>query len=411
MFRRILGLLLSSILLVGCSDSQPQEQGSVIPIGHTTLQAPQGLYQRTKPLVDGTGAGIRPLAKDPAVAGRFWAVGEQFGQIGYSSTDQTTGITATFVPKTVNPASASGVQSLLFTQNYAWLTVSGITGKSGKVYRSPKPNANGNGFVWTLVFDQSTNGGGTNSSFRNSNVAVKEPYVYVLEYSIAPITGGPSLFVSDNNGTSFVKTKTWTNAKHGHAVQVINGVPWVMLGDAGSATGTDIGLWRSSDALGTSWSRVSSYGEGSAGNTLTGINFQLVSTSETINGTSVTSNIIYAESDTSYNTGPLALPLTSLANPSSKPFLSTSQMPPMYAGTIRAMTYTSEKNLMWLQTGEGGDVGPYDSIWIAAPPFYANPVLLETLPASLVTFGSVGDPFEDGQYIWIGMYRLRKEQL
>jgi hypothetical protein len=60
---------------------------------------------------------------------------------------------------------------------------------------------------------------------------------------------------------------------------------------------------------------------------------------------------------------------------------------------------------MWVTTGENGSVGPLDSVWIAKPPF-AEPQLLEAVP--LNTFETLGDPVENGQYVFFGTYRIRK---
>ena len=81
-----------------------------------------------------------------------------------------------------------------------------------------------------------------------------------LEYSVAPITGGTSIYRSGDSGATWTKVKTWANAKHGHAVKAIGGVPWVMLGDYPGGF-TDIGLWSASDAAAGLWTRRSRFGE------------------------------------------------------------------------------------------------------------------------------------------------------
>lgn len=350
----------------------------------------QDLYERTQPTPDG-GYSIRPLAVDPNVSGRIWAVGTQFAQIGWSDDHGET-----FTAETASPA--SGIQQLLFGASYAWLLNATGSAGIGQLWRSPLPDSNGNGLSWTSVFDLDNPPGGLttgdNASLRNSCVAVSGANVYLLEYSTATITGGPSLFYSSDSGANWSKPKTWTNGKHGHAVQVIGGVPWVMIGDS---TFTDLGLYNATTAAATTWNRRSLYGEANDGNTLYGINFHPM----TVQGQSV----IVSEYDGNHNGGPLVFCTQSISK--TKALLPTCTLPAAYAGTMRGLTETSEGNLMWVQTGENAAVGPLDSIWIARPPFTA-PVLLESF-TSANTLGTIGDPVEDGDYVWFGTYRCRKE--
>lgn len=372
------------------SDLGVGAHGHVAPVAAAAVT--QGLYAREQTTGDG-GHPIRPLARDPLVGRRIWAVGHQFGQVGYSDDDGTT-----FVGKTASPDPSQGIQQLVFSPSLAWLLTSEALGsQKGKLFRSPLPDANGNGLAWEQVFDLATFPGGVNSTFRNSCLAVWEPHVYLLEYSSATIPGGPSLYWSDANGQSgsWTKQMTWASGKHGHAVKVIDGVPWAMIGDLGSEF-TDIGLW-ATDKSAASWSQKSIYGDNDGGRYLTGINFFPVEIGE--------QPMIVAEQDTHHGHGPLLYP--SVDKGSSMAFIPLCQLPPPYVGTMRQLTLTSEGNLMWVTTGEGGSVGPLDSVWIAPPPF-TSAVRLEAVPSNV--FGTLGDPVENGPYVFFDTYRVTKEK-
>lgn len=366
----------------------------------TASAVTQNLYSRTvpKPLDSGTSA-IRPLAQDPNVAGRIWAV-----DLGHDYITYTDDHGATATRAILNPSHSAGYGAvqLLFAGSDVWFVTSGTTGATGQVWKSPAPIADGSGIAWTKMFDLAAPPAGITvgdeSSFRNSCLAVSGSNVYLVEYSVATITGGPSIYYSADGGSTWTKTKTWANAKHCHSVKVIAGVPWVMVGDAGP-TWTDIGLWTATAANAAAWNQRSIYGEANGGNTLYGINMQTY----TMNG----QGIVLSEYDGQRAYGPLIFPSQS---PSvSKALLPQCQLPGGYVGTMRQMTLTSEGNLMWVQTGEQGAVGPFDTVWIAKPPF-TIPILLEALAASANTFGTMGDPVEDGIYVWFGTSRCTKEK-
>jgi hypothetical protein len=229
--------------------------------------------------------------------------------------------------------------------------------------------------------------------------------VWLLEYGTT-VTGGPSLYYSPDAGATWTKPKTWGSAgtgtaKHGHAVHAIGGLPVVMLGDASTTGGpswTDIGLHRCANAAGTgTWTQISIYGEAKGGNTLYGINFQPI----TVDGKAM----LAVEYDGALNLGPLLFP-DSGATAQQWPLLRTFQLPAAYFGTMRCLTLTSEGNLMWVQTTENGAFGPSDTVWISAPPF-TNAVLLDSFASSTMF---LGEPIEDGDYVWFGWYRCRKEK-
>jgi hypothetical protein len=377
-----------------------------LPIGGNNNLSPDaanrmtgGEYARIAPLSD-AGFNIRVLARDPNVAGRVWFLGAKFSQIGYSDDHGVT-----FTPKSVNPDTSKGVQSLLFVNGFAYLTISGTASLSGQVWRSAAPNASGAGWAWTKIFDLGAPPSGitpgANGTFRNSCLAVlagSPNQLYLVDYGAGTITGGPQLYYSSDNGASWVSRKQWANAKHAHAIKIINGVPWVMLGDSGNNL-ADVGLWKASTAAATLWAQVTGYGADYSN--IVGINFFTITPAGAI------APFIIAESDGPFNHGPLVYPGTSGAI---RPMFPISSLPLQYAGTMRSLVITSEGNIMWVHTGEAGGIGPMDSFWVAAPPFN-QPILLEAIDNTGSPLGTLGDGVEDGAYVWFGKTRITKPTL
>jgi len=358
-----------------------------------TQSVVRGRYSRSQPLPDGPGSSIRPLVMSPTTPGRMWAVGSKFGQIGFSDDHG-----ATFTAKTV--AGSQAVQSMVFGASYVWVLTSQGTAKTGQLYRSPLPDASGNGLSFTLVFDLAAPPGtlttGDTAGFRNSCVAVNGTNVYLVEYSSATVTGGPSLYYSADSGATWSKPYTWTTGKHCHAVKVIAGVPWVTIGDGGF---TGVGLWTATAANALAWNQRSQYGEATGGNTNYGINMVQMP----VGG----QPMVVMETDGKRGLGPIVFP--SVDPTMTAALLPLHSLPAPYVGTMRSLTYTAEGNLMWFHTGEGGSVGPQDSVCISQGPLYTSAVVLESIPAGPQTFSTTGDPVEDGQYVWFGTYRCAKE--
>jgi hypothetical protein len=384
----------------GASGPQGIPGPSVPQAGGLMGTSVQSLYSRTKPVGNGspapTPSGFYALAKDPSVAGRVWMLSIDYSVLIFSDNGGAS-ITA---PAGITPAFTGAIHQMLFTGTHVWLVTGGNTSKSGQVWRSPLPAANGTGMSWTLMFDLTTPPNslvaGVNSFFRPQCLAVSGANVWLLEYGTT-VTGGPSLYYSSDTGVNWSKPKTWANAKHGHAVHAVGGVPLVMLGDAG-ATFTDLGLWRCTNAAGTgTWTQISAYGEAKGGNTLYGINFQPI----TVQGKAM----LAVEYDGALGLGPLLFP-DSGSTSTIWPMLQTFRLPPAYYGTMRCLTLTSEGNLMWVQTAENGAFGPTDTVWISAAPF-TTAVLLDSFATSSMF---LGDPIEDGDYVWLGYYRCHKEK-
>lgn len=359
------------------------------------LDVVQGLYQRTS-------ISWRALSTDPNVPGRVWGVNA--GGIGYRDADGG----GPLVTKDALPSTQSGVQLVFATaQPFVFLVTSGNASRLGQVWRSPRPDANGDGLAWTKIFDltgftTSAAGGvdgGEGSYFREQSFAL-EPggqVAYILEYG-ATVTGGPSIYQTANVfATSMLWSKrhTWANGKHGHGITRIGSTVFAMIGDAGFE---DLGLWRTGPA-GTPWSRSSIYGEISGGNSLYGVNIHPA----TVGGAPV----ILTDNDTKQHASILMF-----ADQSTKslPLLRYITAPIPYGlGTVRQVTVTSEGNVWWVQTGENGAVGPYDSIWMCRLDRPDAPVMLESRPSDN-GFGTLGPPVESGDYIFIGSSRVRKEK-
>lgn len=355
----------------------------------------QGLFQRTTPTPFSGTAAIVPYAVDPNVAGRVWAQEQLFAELGYTDDH---GATYTAKAPAIPGAGALPLLQVLFAGGYLWCLVGSQADQSGQLWRSPQPDSSGNGISWTKMFDLAAPYGalvaGDHATLRPQCLAVNGANVYLVEYSNAtPITGGPSLFYSSDSGATWTKPKTWASGKHAHAVKVIGGVPWVMIGDGGPFA--DSGLWAATSAGATVWSMVSLRGEANGGNTLYGLNFQTITVGAQPQ--------IVIEYDGALNYGPLIFPSQDRII---RPLLPTFQMPAAYYGTMRCLTLTSEGNLMWVQTSEAGALGTIESIWISKSPF-TSAVLLDTFAPSSMFFG---DPIEDGNYVWFGTMRCRKEK-
>ena len=369
-------------------------------------------YARTIPIPTGVTNGIRMLARDPLVPGRLWGQNRSGDrQVGYTDDHG-----ATFTKRFTPPAgTGAGIPALRFWNGYAWLVQVPTSGaKRGQLWRSPYPASDGTGWSWTLVFDLAAPPAGivtgANSTLRAESTFGSGADVFLAEYSPAivgassgnAVVGGPNLYYSPDSGQTWFHQWRFQNARHIHSGQIINGAPWVSVGDAGSSW-TDRGLW-SAPTIGASgyWTKRSVGAEGnlgSEGNDLYPIN---------IIGMEVAgAPMIVGESDHLGGAGPLCFqgqnvnrirPLQELCRP---PF-------PYVLGTMRHITVTPEGNLMWLHTGEAGAVGDLDTIMVAKGPHFSTALPLESVPASPNQFESPGYSVLDGDYVWFGHHRIRR---
>lgn len=370
--------------------------------------AVQGLYSRTFPTPSPATGGITVLAKDPSIAGRLWAQreGTIYGSLGYTDDNGDT-----WTLKVATPAGGTaGTPSMKFSGAYVFITQGpGSTARDSSLWRSPAPDANGDGLVFTKIFDLAAPPAGITtgdaSIFKGGCLDVNGANVYLLEYSLGTgaSTGGPQLYHSPDYGATWYSRKQWANCKHGHDVRVINAVPWVTLGDPGPGL-TDLGLWSATNASATTWIQRNLFGEEIGGNTCYGIGFIPI----TISGIPM----IAIEADGNRNFGPLFYPSQDLTG--LKSIVPAFTMPITNLGSMRCLTLTSDGNLMWLHTGEGGSIGPMDSVCISRGPDFSVPIVLETMPSTTSNAFAGGrgtrEPIENGDYIWIGANRIRKEK-
>lgn len=230
-------------------------------------------------------------------------------------------------------------------------------------------------------------------------------------YGSGAVIGGPFFYVSSNaNGVSgsitFSLAANWVYAKHGHAVRIIGGVPWVSLGDVfwpsvldGVQPVTNVGVLVATDATGTAWTFKFNAAYGSAF-AFDVINFYPI----TVGGQAM----IVGESDSNYSPGPV-FALVGGAKVQLIPF---QPMVLPQVTTMRCLCVTPEGNLMWMGTGEGGAVGPVATIMLAKAPFsqWQPPIVLETSTTDLFGSPASGDAVIDGAYVWFGNLRIAREK-
>ncbi|MEO5949839.1 MAG: hypothetical protein ABIQ04_00150 [Candidatus Saccharimonadales bacterium] len=225
--------------------------------------------------------------------------------------------------------------------------------------------------------------------------------------------GGPAIYHSANIFTATAGSVTWTlskqwpQAKHGHAVKIIGGYPWVSLGDMGGTAQPyiqfpDIGISRATSLTSpTVWSNPGVAGSGGSGTTRDVISFFPV----TFNGKTV----IVGESDGSINDGPLVFP--SAAPGVSAAVTALHQIPFVYGQTMRSMGLTPENNLIWAGVSENGAHGTADSLWMSAPPFDTPHLLEDVNSATLISSQILSDAVISNGYWWAGTYRIAYDKL
>lgn len=366
-------------------------------------------YSRTVPQPSGIPFGIRMLCRDPLVPNRLWGQNLTTDrQVGFTDDGGVT-FTKVFTP----PAgTVAGIPAMRCWNGKMYMIQVPNTGnKRGQIWRSPYPNSSGTGWSWVKIFDldapPSNVTTGLNSSFRSDCIAGIGPNVYVVEYSPATtglttngeVQGGPSVFCSPNSGGVWYKVKTF-NAKHIHAVAIINNQPWVSMGDAGYGW-VDRGLWSANSiAVAGVWTKRSlgTDDDGFLGNAFYPINI--------IPHAMEGSNVVIGESDGPTATGPLLW--RGMVNGSKRPIIEMNKPPLPYLGSMRHITMTPEGNLMWLQTGEQGAISDFDTVMVSRGPHFNIAVPLEVLPAASNLFFSAGDSVLDGHYVWFGHHRIKR---
>lgn len=349
-----------------------------------------------KPTPAGASLGLYFLTNDLINPNRIWVQGLDFGQIGF-----TDDFGSTWSVKAAFPG-VGNVQQMTFKDGFTYLVTGENVFQTGQIWRSPLPDANGNGIAWTKILDLAAPTGpmgavGNQAFFRPQCLAINGPNLYAGEYG-GTIAGGPVVYYSPDFGANWTRGFRWDGAnlaKHIHSVEIINGAPVVMLGDAGSAF-TGIGLYRGTALNASTFQRISTYSEANGGNTLYGI----AGVPIVIDGKQGRAY----EYDGAKNRGPLILPYagdTVVGAP--WPFQEGFELPLNAFGTMRTLTsmYNGQV-LVWVQTTENHTFGDHDdSIWASVTPF-KTAVRLATFPGSTMVLGSpvtVGNKACFGNYV------------
>lgn len=357
------------------------------PGGFETIGVDTTQFTFTEPKPPGAAAGLSFLAKDPTNPNRLWVQGLSFGQIGYTS-DPAATWTITHAP-----LAGGNIHQMLFTPTHAWAVVGENSSKNGSIWRSPLPNPDGSGLAFVKKFDLATASGvPVNSFFRPRCLAVNGVHCYAVTYGTTVGDGGPCIYYSNDSGESWNKVFTWAQAKHAHAVRVINNVPLVMLGDGGFA---DAGLWRAPAPGATNFVKINQDQYSSGGNPFYGIDF--------MQGPPEMNNFLVTESDNPHNLGPLWLPsdgTTAVV----KPFIPSFRLSLEDYGTNRCLIFASDGNMYFINTGEFGNLGPRDSLHVSQFP-YNDAVRLHSWPSLSTAYQ---DAIEVGDYICAGPFFFRK---
>lgn len=210
----------------------------------------------------------------------------------------------------------------------------------------------------------------------------------------ASVGEGAYVWRSTDDGANWTEVMTVAAARHVHAVAFESDgkTAWATVGDDIAASG---GLYRSVDA-GVTWTRVSAtrYGIDIA----FAPSFEGIPSRVILEGDGTAEAHLFAfreEGNPDAVTDPLVWYDDDPADAGAS-----------WAGSTRALVYTSEKNLIFATTGEGGAIGTRYGLWIAKGPWYNNVRLLEefTEAASPAWLKS----FESGGYVLNGIQRITK---
>ncbi|MDQ6947011.1 MAG: hypothetical protein M3256_12285, partial [Actinomycetota bacterium] len=218
-------------------------------------------------------------------------------------------------------------------------------------------------------------------------------------YGAGVVVGGPTVYHCGNptaaaGSVLWAGVKTFLQAKHLHAVKIIGGLPWVSVGDLGSAF-PDCGLWVATSLTApTTWNQRTTTAVGTTPKDP--INFFPV----TLNGQTV----VIGESDSSLRDGPLLF--ADATGTKSRTLEATCRIPQPYTQTMRSLsplTTGADPTIMWIGTGEAGSVGPTTCVWMAAAP-YTQPIMLEDVGNAL-DVETLSDPVVNNGFAWFGSFR------
>lgn len=349
--------------------------------------------------------GWRALAIDPNYPTRLW--GGTGNGFSYRS------LTGGYLSAGVKDSPATGsdyLARLLFSASHMFAVVTRNASRVGAIWRSPLPNEAADNIAWEKLFDLNggilisgtPTSGGENAYFREGSVVLDAAdNLYAIEYGSA-VTGGPSLYKGANASTAeaatfaWTKLKTWSNAKHGHAllIDATTSTIWATLGDSGF---DEIGLWRATLAAPGTWSRMSapaSYAGG--GNDLYGINMRIFERDGV--------RMMLMEDDSRL---PYGLLLHQSINAQQSPDISVAPLPAPYFGTARGLHICDNGHIYFVTTGENGIQGQYDCYWVWR---FGDPSPIRLQTVATPSAGTVLTTVETADHVFFGTNRLTKAQ-
>jgi len=266
----------------------------------------------------------------------------------------------------------SGKQEILFDgAGFMYLTTT-----AGTAWRAPL----GQFDAWTNISVPGLPAGTT------GRVGLLVPHAGFLFYGNYNFDAAPSpksgahIWRSSDNGTTWAEVMTSAGGRHIHNINPDPLVPtrvWAAVGDSGWPGN---GVWVSEDT-GATWRQVVS------NRYPIDVAFQY--------GVEGVPDRLVMEGD-----GPVQPHITDLAIaqlPGTGQSHPITAAPASFEGTSRGIRITSEGNLFYISTAEGGATGTKDAIWLAKGPFFERPVLLEDLTGNVPAF--YGRTYEVGPYL------------
>lgn len=219
--------------------------------------------------------------------------------------------------------------------------------------------------------------------------------IYYGNYNAASDTPGAYVYRSGSSGDTWASGLSVATARHVHAVAVdpvTSTTVWATVGDASP----ERGLYKSTDQ-GVTWAKVSS-------DTRYGIDIRFA---YSMTGAP---NRVIVEGDGSAGSPHMMSFLAALSSATHDAVVYPDTSPPdgdgSWAGSARASLVTSEGNLVWASTGEGGAIGPREGLWIAKGPWFTSPVLLEEWAQG--SQPSWGRTYESGAYLFNGRNKITR---
>lgn len=358
--------------LTGAAPSANSVAVTILPDDPTPLSI---AYSRTQ-------IGFSVLGK---IGTRLYGRNISTDQFAYSDDD---GLNWTSAATTIASVIGVGVSAV---EIISYPTYMMMTTLNGKIYR-----ANLNDFAnWTEKSVSDAPAGTTGRVGTLASVGGGTPRLFYTNYNAATDTPGVYVWRSGNGGDTWSKATIVADGRHGHAVAidpVTTTTVYVIAGD--SAPGR--GLYRSTDN-GVNWSQVNT-------DTRYGIDLRFA---YSLTGAP---NRIIMEGDGSAGSPLMLSFLSALTTGVTDPLIYPDTAPPdgggSWSGSARAMCITSEGNLVFATTGEGGAIGPREGLWIAKGPWFTTPVLLEEWAQG--SQPSWAKTIESGNYLYNGNNRITK---